>query len=111
MEVRGQFSGVISFFHHRGPKTKIQITRLSSKYLNLLNLYFLPHFLLCLLLLLLLFLRPGLPTQPRYVLSHSASSHSILLDFLTLPRHLHPMFLSLCQILEQATAAFGPFFT
>lgn len=44
MEVRGQFSGVISFFHHMGPKTIIQITRLSSKYLNLLNLYFLPHF-------------------------------------------------------------------
>lgn len=56
-------------------------------------------------------LRPGLPTQPRYVLPHSASSHSTLLDFLTLPTHLHCMFLSLCQILEQATAAFGPFLT
>lgn len=103
MEVRGQFSGIISFFHHVGPKTKIQITRLSSKYLNLLNLYFLPHFFFG---GVFLFLRPGLPTQP-----HSASSHSILLDCLTLPRHLHPMFLSLCQILEQTTAAFGPSFT
>lgn len=54
MEVRGQFSGVISFFHHVGPKTKIQITRLSSNYLSLLNLYFLPHF-------FVLFLRPGPP--------------------------------------------------